>query len=250
MKRLTLRLFVLFSLTIFLDCNGTVAVDDDADADDDAQEIEHDGEDASPDPDEEGDVAPDQTEDPTPNDTRPESDEDAESDTVPDPIEDEPLEDAADDPAPDPIPDPEPEPDIVTDPDIVGPELPDECEMPEIPDSGLYVYYCTEDEPDLLRFYREVDVADGDDVSYGEEVACRQITASQDMLCELTDWGAGSVVKFTVQRPNTSPRWSCERDGDESIVYGYAAVRYNGAWVSLGEPVPFGTRCLQTFTIP
>jgi|GEM_PF-3713180 len=259
MKRLTLRLFVLFSLIALLGCGGTVASDDDADADGDAHEIEHDGQDVSPDPDEEGDVMPDQAEDPVPEDVASEPSEDVESDAVVDPAEeDEPPEDAPDDPTLDPevdaeidpLPDPEPDPDIITDPDIETPELPPECEIPEIPDTGLYVYYCTEDEPDLLRFYREVDVAGGDDVPYGEKVACRQITASQYMLCELTDWGADSLVKFTIQRPNTSPRWSCEREEGESIVYGYAVVKYNGAWISLGEPVIFGTRCLQTFTIP
>jgi hypothetical protein len=183
---------------------------------------------------------------------------DTAADSVDDPIPDTPADSVPDseDPAPDPEPDtaidtaPDSEPDTSEDPveeDPGGPEVPAGCTLPSIPDTGLHVYYCSVmDTTMTMRFYREVDLAAGGTVPYGEELPCRITTPAREMLCEVSgadSWGTGSLVKFTIQTPGVNGGWSCPETNGTPI------VKYDGEWVSLNPPIT-SPACRHNFDLP
>lgn len=181
--------------------------------------------------------------------------EDSVEDVVPDEGEDA-LPDTAEDPSPDTATDtgvdtsPDPEPDTSEDPveeDPGGPEVPEGCTLPDIPDTGLHIYYCSVmDTTMTMRMYREVDLAAGGTVPYSEEIPCRITTPTREMLCELSgagSWGSGSLVKFIIQTPGVNGGWSCPETN------GIPIVKYEGEWVGLNAAIT-SPACRHNFDLP
>jgi hypothetical protein len=181
-------------------------------------------------------------------------------DTAEDPAEDPGL-DPAEDPGLDPAEDPAEDTSVDSSTDIDGPELPTGCALPSIPDDGLYIYYCMEEDTiAAMRFYRIVDLAAGGTIDYGEVLECRVTTPARDMLCHLTEWDSSTDIsssdelQFNISTPGVSLGWACSDwvstapwDG---VANGVPVVKYMGSWLTLSDPVMYGSRCMVDVTIP
>jgi len=163
------------------------------------------------------------------------------SDTSVDVITDS-TEDPGTDPAVDPIED------SVSDPEPDGPELPPGCVLPDIPDTGLHVYYCMlEDTTATMRFYREVEDSGGSEiVAYSELTSCRVTTPGRDILCEIpghSGWGSGALAMFIIQTFGVNGGWSCPETN------GLPVVKLDGTWMALNPPITSPV-CRHNFNMP
>lgn len=230
------QLLVLIALVACLTwaCDKKITMND-SDADEDA----------------ETDVTGDETSDP---------DEDFTDDPVDDPTED-PTEDPVDDPTEDPMEDPGEDSSVDSPADSDDPELPTGCTLPSIPDDGLYIYYCMEeDSVAAMRFYRIVELAAGGTIDYAEVMDCRVTTPARDMLCHVAEWdsstsiSSGDELQFNISTPGVSLGWACSDwvstapwDG---VANGIPVVKYMGTWLTLSDPVMYGSRCMIDVTMP
>lgn len=200
------------------------------------------------------------------------TEEDAETDTAGDLAEDsagDPASDSLEDPAPDPAEDTavDSDEDVPTEPledsseDAVedsGTDLPPGCVVPEVPDDGLYVWYCMElDETAMLRFYREVDYPDGTSEIYSEVHECLVNPAAREMLCNLPDYGSGAELRFNIMTTGVGDAWACaswdEADPWSGVTNGMPMVWYMGSRVDMDDPVQhsvMATRCFFSLAIP
>ena len=90
-------------------------------------------------------------------------------------------------------------------------ELEDPCALPTIPSTGLYVFYClNEDRTTDMTLWRSVDQP-GPDIEWGIEPGCAT-TDTISLFCNMdtSEYGTGrKTIKFKIEIPGIGIGWSC-----------------------------------------
>lgn len=124
----------------------------------------------------------------------------------------------------------------------------DPCAPPDIPTTGLWLWYCIPGTTTLIDMTveREVNRLSEPDILWGLEPACSR-HSTRILLCSMTDYGAASIYVFNITTPGFDPGWSCG-PGLE-VTHGVPRIWYYGWELEVGVVANHDGGCNHTFEI-
>jgi hypothetical protein len=91
-------------------------------------------------------------------------------------------------------------------------EITDPCAPPEIPTTGLYLWYCISEPASLdMAVERWVERLSGPPIVWAFEPGCYALDA-RSIFCLMADYGPGSTYYFNITTPTFGAGWSCGPD--------------------------------------
>ncbi len=127
-------------------------------------------------------------------------------------------------------------------------EITDPCAPPEIPTTGLFLWYCIPDPPVSIGMAVGlwVERLSGPPITWRFEPSCGARDA-RSIFCELTDYGPGSTYYFNVTTPSIGAGWSCGPDLE--VTHGVPRIWHHGWELEVGVVDNGYGGCNHTFEI-